>query len=103
MSYPIRILFIKKGDRYYLRRVYSYPCNDITIEQEDTNRKISFDEYGSGYPSVMLASERPHTITKLKIYPLSNKLEDYSDRLISEYHDSIIKLNEIIKNHYATV
>lgn len=98
MQYPFRILVVKKGDKYYTRRVYT----------EEQFSELEFDcgkviERSRSHLSAWFGSNKSNKITYIYLDSDSHRLEDYSESLLSQYYDSIIEFNQTIKNHYEKI
>jgi hypothetical protein len=100
MQYPFRILVVKKGDKYYTRRVYTeeqfseakFDCGKV-IERSTSTSTLS----------ASFGSNKSNKITYIYLNSNSHRLEDYFESLLSQYYDSLIEFNQTIKNHYEKI
>ena len=98
MQYPVRILVVKKGDKYYTRRVYT----------EEQFSELEFDcgkviGRSRSHFSAWFGSNKSNKITYIYLNLNSHRLEDYSESLLGHYYDSLIEFNQTIKNHYEKI
>jgi hypothetical protein len=98
IKYPFRILVVKKGDKYYTRRVYTE--EQFFVAEFDCGKVI---ERSRSHLSAWFGSNKSNKITYIYLNSNSHGLEDYSELLLSQYYDSIIEFNQTIKNHYEKI
>jgi hypothetical protein len=99
MQYPFRILVVKKGDKYYTRRVYTE--EQFSEAKFDCGKVI--ERFSRSHLSSSFGSDKSNKITFIYLSSNSHGLEDYSELLLSQYYDSIIEFNQTIKNYYEKI
>jgi len=98
MQYPFRILVVKKGDKYYTRRVYTE--EQFSAAEFDCGKVI---ERSTSHLSASFGSNKSNKITYIYLNSNSHRLEDYFESLLSQYYDSLIEFNQTIKNYYEKI